>query len=88
MSEPVSELQQRLDREISEHNQLHSQIQQGEEQLEAMKKDRDRRVGRIQLLSELLQERQQEEGPKDESPEGASALVAVPDPEDEPEDAK
>lgn len=62
----MSDFQEKLEKEVQEHNELHNQIQAGEEQLVAMKADRDRRVGRIQLLQELA---------KDEAPESVSGEV-------------
>ena len=51
----MSDLQNQLDQEIQAHNEIHAQIQAGEEQLAALKVERDRRFGRITVLQELVQ---------------------------------
>jgi hypothetical protein len=50
----VSDIRQRLEQEIQAHNELHNNIQAGEEQLTAMKEERAARRGRVTLLQELL----------------------------------
>ncbi len=43
----------KLEEEVAKYEELHKQIQAGDEQLTAMKQERDRKVGRIQVLQEL-----------------------------------
>lgn len=66
-------LQDKLNKEVEEHNALHSQIQAGEQQIVGMREDLLRRRGRIDLLSEQLQESQSEQA------EQFDGLVAVLD---------
>ncbi len=47
-------LQTQYEKEIEDHNQLANQIQAGEQQLTAMKEDKQRRFGRIELMGEQL----------------------------------
>lgn len=56
------DLSAQLEQEVQEHNELHTNIQNGEEQLEAMKADKARRLGRIQVLQEVLQDSAPVEG--------------------------
>jgi hypothetical protein len=51
----VSQHREQLEKEIQAHNELHNQIQAGQEQLKAMEQERERKIGRIQLLQELAQ---------------------------------
>lgn len=69
------DLQAQLEREVQEHNELHANIQAGEEQLEAMKADKARRLGRIQVLQEVLQDAAlaEEDAVKQEDTSGESA---------------
>lgn len=46
--------QVQLQQEIAEHNELANNIQAGEAQLADMKADKARRLGRIQMLQEVL----------------------------------
>lgn len=47
-------LQTQYEKEIEDHNRLANQIQAGEQQLAAMKEDKQRRFGRIELIGEQL----------------------------------
>jgi hypothetical protein len=51
----VSQFREQLEQKVAEHNNLHNQIQQGEEQITAMKAQRERLLGQVQLLQELAQ---------------------------------
>ncbi len=48
-------IHEQLEVEVKAHNELHANIQQGETQIEAMKAERERRLGRAQMLQELIQ---------------------------------
>ena len=48
-------IHEQLEVEVKAHNELHTNIQQGETQLEAMKEERHRRLGRAQMLQELIE---------------------------------
>lgn len=50
------DLQAKLDATIREHNELHANIQAGEQQLATMKEQRQQLLGRVSALQEILQE--------------------------------
>lgn len=58
-----SDLELKLDEAVKAHNQLHEQITQGEQQLTAMRAQRDRLLGRVQVLDELVNEEKAKEQP-------------------------
>jgi len=51
----VSEFSEKLEQEIKAHNELHTNIEAGEKQLDAMKEERSARRGRINLLQEFIE---------------------------------
>ncbi len=75
----MANLQEQLEKAVQEHNELHNNIQAGEDQIASMKQARDRLVGRIQLLQELAQEEQAEPG-ADALPTETPAEVAPAQP--------
>ncbi len=64
------DLKEQLEVEVQAHNELHSNIEQGEKQLEAMKEERQIRLGRAQMLQELLQAETGDDVPAEDTPAG------------------
>lgn len=79
-------LQDKLQGYIEAHNELHNNIQAGEQQLAAMKTERERLVGKIQAVEELLQEEQTPASPEPETIDVQPVSTPVDEDIDEPEE--